>query len=193
MQYYAVTFIHTKLVGWTLFLYAHIRYLKKLLKEDYLQISGPGIGTPVRTAMLIFKTTDRQKLEELVANDPYSRHGLVASSTVNLWDVRYGSMEKPDYSDPEGTVYYRAAYKLGDSAGQEECEKERESYLEGLLKERKLRAAGEYADDPLAGLLILAVKDGAEARAILKEDPYVRKRKARYQVVRWNPKFGEFI
>ncbi len=95
MEYYVVTFTHTKIVGWAIFLHAHVKYLKKLLKEDKLQISGPGVGTPVRSAQLVFKVTDRDELDKLVAGDPYSIHGLVASSTVNLWEVESGSMEDP--------------------------------------------------------------------------------------------------
>ena len=86
---------HTKIVGWAIYLHAHVKYLKKLLKEDKLQISGPGVGTPVRSAQLVFKVTDRDELDKLVAGDPYSIHGLVASSTVNLWEVESGSMEDP--------------------------------------------------------------------------------------------------
>ena len=34
MKYYVVTFTHTKIVGWAIYLHAHVKYLKKLLKED---------------------------------------------------------------------------------------------------------------------------------------------------------------
>ena len=54
MKYYVVTFTHTKIVGWAIYLHAHVSYLKKMLKEDKLQISGPGVGTPVRSAQLVF-------------------------------------------------------------------------------------------------------------------------------------------
>ena len=43
MKYYVVTFTHTKIVGCAIYLHAHVKYLKKLLKEDKLQISGPGV------------------------------------------------------------------------------------------------------------------------------------------------------
>ena len=44
-----VTFTHTKLFGWAVHLHGHVKYLKKLLAEDKLQISGPGVGTPLKT------------------------------------------------------------------------------------------------------------------------------------------------
>ena len=124
MQYHIVTFTHTKLFGWAVYLHAHVKYLKKLLKEDKLQISGPGVGTPVRSAQLVFKETDRTELDKLVAGDPYSIHGLVASSTVNLWDVKVGSMLKPATPDSEGTNYFRATYELKEGTVPGEVESE---------------------------------------------------------------------
>ena len=192
MQYYVVTFTHTKIVGWAIFLYSHVRYLKKLLKEDKLQISGPGVGTPVRSAQLVFKVTNREELDRLVASDPYSIHGLVASSTVNLWDVQYGSMEKPVQPDPEGTKYFRATYTLAEGTDIAMCRDERDSWLNDLLKEKKLRAAGAYVNDSFSGLLILSASSAEEADAIMKKDPYVKTLGAAYQMIQWDPRFGEF-
>ena len=192
MQYYVVTFTHTKIVGWAIFLHAHIKYLKKLLREDKLQISGPGVGTPVRSAQLIFKVTDREELDKLVAGDPYSIHGLVASSTVNLWNVQVGSMLKPKAADADGTKYFRATYELKEGIDLSACKDARETYLKKLLSEKKLRAAGAYENDPKSGLSILSVPTAEEAEAIVKEDPYIKELGARYQVIQWDPKFGEF-
>ena len=192
MKYYVVTFTHTKIIGWAIYLPAHVRYLKKLLKEGKLQISGPGVGTPVRSAQLVFKVTDRDELDRLVAGDPYSIHGLVASSTVNLWDVQWGTMEKPSIPDEKGTQYYRATYEMNDTAYNAACNDARNAYMEKLLGEKKLRAAGAYVDNPSAGLAILSVSSAAEAEAIMKEDPYVKALGAAYQVIQWDPKFGEF-
>ncbi len=192
MKYYVVTFTHTKIAGWTTFLHAHVSYLKKLLKEDKLQISGPGVGTPVRSAQLVFKVTDRKELDELVANDPYSIHDLVASSTVNLWDVQCGSMLKPETPDPDGTKYFRATYELKEGADVSACKEAHDAYLKKLLDEKKLRAAGPYENNPLAGLAILSVPDASDAEDIMKNDPYVKELGAEYQVIQWDPKFGEF-
>ena len=192
MKYYVVTFTHTKIVGWAIYLHAHVKYLKKLLKEDKLQISGPGVGTPVRSAQLVFKVTDREELDKLVAGDPYSIHGLVASSTANLWDVQVGSMLKPETADPEGTKYFRATYELKEGTDFSTVKDEREAYLNKLLGEKKLRASGTYENNPSAGLSILSVPTAEEAEAVMKEDPYVKELGASYQVIQWDPKFGEF-
>ncbi len=192
MKYYVVTFTHTKIVGWAIYLHAHVKYLKKLLKEDKLQISGPGVGTPVRSAQLVFKVTDREELDKLVAGDPYSIHGLVASSTVNLWNVECGSMEKPADPDAEGTKYFRATFELPENTDASAYKDARDTYLKKLLDEKKLRASGTYENNPSAGLSILSVSDAAEAEAIVKEDPYVKELGASYQVIQWDPKFGDF-
>ena len=191
MKYYVVTFTHTKIVGWAIYLHAHVKYLKKLLKEDKLQISGPGVGTPVRSAQLVFKVTDEKELDQLIAGDPYSIHGLVASSTKNLWDVQWGNMEKPQTPDKSDTKYFRATYELKES-NTAEYDDERDAYLKKLLNDKKMRACGPYINNPKAGLAILSVSSADEAEEIMKNDPYVKKLNASYQVIQWDPKFGEF-
>lgn len=191
MQYYVVTFTHTKIVGWTLYLPAHINYLKKLIKEDKLQISGPGVGTPVRSAQLVFKVTDQDELDRLVAGDPYSKHGLVATKTENLWNVTVGKMTKAETPDQNGTKYFRAAYALKQEIPVDVQEKH-DTYLKELLKKKKIRAAGPYLNNPQAGLMILSVPEKSEAKRIADEDPFVKELGAEYQIIEWDPKFGEF-
>ena len=175
-----------------MYLYAHIRYLKKLIKQGKLQISGPGVGTPVRSAQLVFNVTDREELDSLVAADPYSVHDLVASSTVNLWNVKYGSMLKPATPDKKGTKYFRVTFELKDGADTGSIEQERDTYIRQLVSERKIRAAGSYANRPSAGLMILSVTNADEAADIMKNDPYVAQLGASFQVIQWDPRFGDF-
>ncbi len=193
MQYYVVTFTHTRIFGWLVYLYAHIKYLKKLIKEGKLQISGPGVGTPVRSAQLVFKVTDRDELDKLVEADPYSIHDLVASSTVNLWDVKYSSMLKPTTPDRKGTKYFRATFDLKDGTDTSNVEQERDIYLKKLISEKKMRASGIYVNRPSSGLSILSVANAGEAEHIMKNDPYVAKLGASFQVIQWDPRFGDFI
>ena len=192
MQYYVVTYTHTKLVRWAIYLYAHIKYLKKLVKQGKLQISGPGVGTPVRSAQLVFNVTDEKVVNQLIADDPYSIHDLVASKTVHLWNVTHGSMTKPAASDPEGTKYYRATYELKDQALLNQYQKEHDAYLDQLLKEKKIRAAGSYVEDQLSGLLIISAADATQAETIMRKDPYIQHGHAKYKIIEWDPKFGEF-
>ena len=192
MKYYVVTFTHTRILGWLLYLYAHIKYLKRLIKQGKLQVSGPGLGTPIRSAQLVFNVTDKDELNRLVNNDPFSIHGLVASSTVNLWDVKYGSMLKPDTPDSEGTKYFRGTYCLKDGVNTSSVEQARDNYIRLLMSKRKLRASGNYVGNVPSGLTILSVASFLEAEDIMKHDPYVAQLGATYQVTEWNPLFGEF-
>lgn len=191
MQYYVVTFTHTKIVGWAVFLAAHVRYLKKMIRDGKLQISGPGVGTPVRSAQLVFKVTDKEELDRLVAGDPYSRHGLVASKTENLWDVKIGKMTKAEPADPDGTKYFRTEYTL-DQDIPSDVKERHDAYLKELLQKKKIRAAGPYVNDEKRGLMILSVPEASEAESLVKEDPYVKELNGKYQVIQWDPKFGEF-
>ena len=47
-------------------------------------------------------------------------------------------------------------------------------------------------NNPSAGLAILSVKDAAAAEAIMKEAPFVKELGAAFEVIQWDPKFGEF-
>lgn len=191
MEYYVVTFTHTKIVGWACFLLAHVNYLKKMIKDGKLQISGPGVGTPVRSAQLVFKVTDKNELDQLVAGDPYSKHGLVATKTENLWNVKFGKMTKAETPDPDGTKYFRAAYSVKKEIPADVQEKH-DSYLKDLLEKKKIRAAGPYENNPQEGLMILSVPSKSVAESLAKDDPFVKELGAEYQVIEWDPKFGEF-
>ena len=101
-------------------------------------------------------------------------------------------MEKPKTADPEGTKYFRATFELKKGTDTAACAAKRDAYLKKLLSEKKMRAAGTYVNDPNAGLSILSVADAAAAEAIMKDDPFVKELGATYQVIQWDPKFGDF-
>ena len=101
-------------------------------------------------------------------------------------------MLKPEKADPKGTKYFRYTYELDESKDPNEGKEERLAYLNGLLSEGKLRAAGTYENSPLAGLTILSVPSREDAEAIAKEDPIVKNNGASYQIIEWDPKFGDF-
>ena len=111
---------------------------------------------------------------------------------MNLWNVEYGSMLKPSTPDKNGIRYFRAAFELKDDVDTSSVEQERDAYIKQLVSERKLRAAGSYVNRPSAGLMILSVRDADEAADIMKDDPYVAKLGATFQVIQWDPRFGDF-
>ena len=116
----------------------------------------------------------------------------MASSTKNLWEVSVGSMLKPAAADPKGTHYFRATFELPEGTDTAKLNDARKAYLEKLLADKKLRAAGVYVNNPLAGLEILSVNSREEAEAIMKDDPFVKELNAKTQIIEWDPKFGDF-
>ena len=63
----------------------HREYLSGLLEAGKVQQSGPyadGTG-----ALLIYEVADRAALDEILANDPYTRNGVIAESDVREWNV----------------------------------------------------------------------------------------------------------
>ena len=101
-------------------------------------------------------------------------------------------MLKPENADADTTKYFRATYELKEGTDVSAQKDARDIYLKKLLDEKKLRAAGTYENNPSAGLSILSVPGFEEAEAIMKNDPYVKEFGAEYQVIQWDPKFGEF-
>ena len=101
-------------------------------------------------------------------------------------------MLKPPAADADGTKYFRATYELKEGTDITAVEADHAAYMEKLLNEKKLRASGPYVNNPLAGLSILSIADAAAAEAIVKGDPYVEKLAASWQVIEWDPGFGDF-
>jgi len=63
----------------------HREYLTSLLEAGKLHESGPfadGTG-----ALLVYDVADRAELDEVVAADPYTKNGIIASAEVREWNV----------------------------------------------------------------------------------------------------------
>lgn len=72
----------------------HRAYLRGLAERGTLLASGPwAAGDP--GALLVFRTDDVQALESLLAEDPFARAGLIASTTVRGWNVVIGGWPEP--------------------------------------------------------------------------------------------------
>ena len=68
-------YTHPDAEGWQKRLMAHIGYLQDLLKAETLRASGPLKSIPDRPAMLIISAPDRQKLDEIISEDPFAKEG----------------------------------------------------------------------------------------------------------------------
>ncbi len=90
MKFFVVTYVHPDVEGWKKYLSAHVEYLENLIKEGTLRASGPFIGTPQKSAMLILSVTSREEALDLISKDPYMIQGLVSESTVTEWDPVFG-------------------------------------------------------------------------------------------------------
>lgn len=92
MQIYLVRMEHPDGDGWNQHVLAHVRYLKELISNGQLLASGPLKGTPLRAGFLIMAAEDRKQVEALVAEDPFSKEGLICTLTIDEWDPLFGML-----------------------------------------------------------------------------------------------------
>jgi uncharacterized protein YciI len=102
MKFFVVTYVHPDSEGWNKYLLAHVAYLENLLKEGTLRASGPFIGTPHKSAMLILSTASRKDVLDVIAKDPFQIQGLVTETTVTEWDPVFGT-----YQDESSRAHFR--------------------------------------------------------------------------------------
>jgi len=89
-KYFVVTYLHSEAGEWNK---AHADYLEKLLKDGKMVVSGPFIGTPRMSGLLILFVESRKEALELFKNDPLMVHGLVSESAVTEWKPTIGALE----------------------------------------------------------------------------------------------------
>ena len=63
----------------------HREYCKGLLDDGKIQQSGPFVEGG--GALLVYEVADRAELDEILANDPYTRNGVIAQSDIHEWNV----------------------------------------------------------------------------------------------------------
>ncbi|WP_231818069.1 hypothetical protein [Limosilactobacillus agrestis] len=163
---------------------------KKLIKRGNLIVSGPRVNTPVKSAMFIFPNLSKDKLNELIAKDPFSKCDLVAFSTINHWDVKYGNLKKTNSSISDNTKYYRVTYKL--SKDPTTIQPEISTYMNKLVDQHILRAGGPYLNDKNEELLIIESKNKADIKTVSKQSPLTTQFDAIYQIAEWDPRFEDF-
>ena len=93
MAFFVVTFTHPNEDGWRKHVMPHVEYLQTLLTDGSLKASGPFVGSPDRSAMLIFSVPDRATLDRLIAADPFAIEGLIEDMTVTEWDPIFGAFQ----------------------------------------------------------------------------------------------------
>ena len=91
MAFFIVTMSHPDGPGWNRHVLPHVEYLLNLVAAGKLRASGPMKGTPLRSGFLIFRADSRSEVEGLVAEDPFSKEGLIASLSIEEWDPLFGA------------------------------------------------------------------------------------------------------
>ncbi|MBN2841260.1 MAG: hypothetical protein JXP37_09935 [Coriobacteriia bacterium] len=90
MRFFVVTYVRPDDTGGDEHLRAHVDYLNGLVEEGVLRASGPLVGTPQMSSMLILSVANRDQAHEIIAADPYVAHGVVTGFTITEWDPMFG-------------------------------------------------------------------------------------------------------
>lgn len=67
---------------------AHVEYLKALIADGTVLAAGPRSDVP--GGVLLFAETTDQDLAELIANDPFTPAGVLATTTIIDWNAGLG-------------------------------------------------------------------------------------------------------
>jgi hypothetical protein len=92
MGIYVVRMEHPDGEGWNRHVLAHVRYLKGLIAQGRLLASGPLKGTSLRAGFLIMVADNRQQVEAMVDDDPFTKEGLICALTIEEWDPLFGML-----------------------------------------------------------------------------------------------------
>lgn len=92
MPFFVVTYTHPHEEGWRRHLRPHLDWLVQAVESGFLRASGPCLGNPVRSAMLVVTAADHQAALDLVSTDPYVIEGQVGDMTVIEWDPIFGGL-----------------------------------------------------------------------------------------------------
>jgi len=92
MTTFVVTYTHPNEAGWQAHVGPHVEWLLTEVEAGRLRASGPFVGTPVRSAMLIIDVEDRAALDAMIAADPFHAEGLIEDMTVTEWDPIFGTV-----------------------------------------------------------------------------------------------------
>ena len=84
----------------------HVLYLKKLIKQGHLIVSGPTVNArkDIKEAYLIFKVKNRDELMTLLEKDPFWYKGLVSNYTIeegNHYSVISSNLTNEEFNDEE--------------------------------------------------------------------------------------------
>lgn len=94
MTTFVVTYAHPDEEGWQAHVGPHVEWLLAEVETGRIRMSGPFVGTPVRSAMLIIDVEDRTALDAMIATDPFHIEGLIEDMAITEWDPIFGALAR---------------------------------------------------------------------------------------------------
>jgi uncharacterized protein YciI len=64
---------------------SHIDYLRKLVDDGTLVVSGPWGPDDARGGLLVYRADDRDVVQTIMDNDPFVTSGVVADARIREW------------------------------------------------------------------------------------------------------------
>ncbi len=95
MSYYLVTMTHPDGEGWGAHVAAHVAFLKRLIDDGQIRVSGPIKGLDKRAGFIIMNVGSIDEARALIEQDPFAREGLIDELTIVEWTPMFGSLDGP--------------------------------------------------------------------------------------------------
>lgn len=86
--------------GWGQHVMAHVAFLQQLIDAGSIRASGPVTDLGKRAGFIIMTADNREEIEKLIAQDPFSVEGLIDELTIIAWDPMFGAFA----DDPDRTA-----------------------------------------------------------------------------------------
>lgn len=69
---------------------AHRAFMNALEDEGLVRLGGP--LEEREDVLLVFRATDKEEIERRLADDPWTRSGLLSTTRVSRWELRIGEV-----------------------------------------------------------------------------------------------------
>jgi uncharacterized protein YciI len=69
---------------------AHRAFMNALEAEGLVRLGGP--LEEREDVLLIFRAADKEEIERRLANDPWTRSGLLSTMRISRWELRIGEV-----------------------------------------------------------------------------------------------------
>lgn len=94
MTFFDVTMSHPADPEWDTHLRAHVDYLRGLVEQGKVRAAGRATELPLRSGLIVLHVTDRAELDQLIADDPFARAGIIAELSITEWDPLFLALRR---------------------------------------------------------------------------------------------------